>query len=75
MMRRIHSYLDEKGISIFASEVGEFCTSQEMAGISITLIKLDNEIKEYYNTSADSPGYMKFPHTLSINQYVNNYDN
>src|SRR4030065_1373326 len=60
VMRRIHSYLAERGISIFASEVGEFCTSQEMAGISITLIKLDEEIKKYYERSADSPGYVKF---------------
>lgn len=60
IMRRIHSYLAEKGISIFASEVGEFCTSLEMAGISITLVKLDEEIKGYYKMSADSPGYVKF---------------
>ena len=60
IMRRIHSYLGEKGISVYASELGEFCTSQEMAGISITLVKLDDELKKYYNMSADSPGYMKF---------------
>jgi len=57
--RRIHSYLNDKGISIYASEVGEFCTSQEMAGISITLIKLDDEIKKYFDMPADSPGYVK----------------
>jgi phosphoenolpyruvate---glycerone phosphotransferase subunit DhaK len=60
VIRRIHSYLQEKGISTFASEIGEFCTSQEMAGISITLIKLDDEIKKYYAANADSPGYKKF---------------
>lgn len=60
VMRRIHSYLSEKGISIYASEIGEFCTSQEMAGISITLIKLDDELKKYYDMPADSPGYKKF---------------
>jgi dihydroxyacetone kinase-like protein len=59
VMRGISTYLKEKGISIYASEIGEFCTSQEMAGISITLIKLDDEIKKYYDTSADSPGYKK----------------
>jgi dihydroxyacetone kinase-like protein len=59
VMRRIHSYLAKKGIAIYASEVGEFCTSQEMAGISITLIKLDDEIKRYYDMAADSPGYVK----------------
>jgi phosphoenolpyruvate---glycerone phosphotransferase subunit DhaK len=59
VIRGISFYLKEKGISIYASEIGEFCTSQEMAGVSITLIKLDYEIKKYYNTSADSPGYKK----------------
>lgn len=59
VMRRIHSYLSEKDISIYSSEVGEFCTSQEMAGISITLIKLDDEIKKFYDMTADSPGYKK----------------
>ncbi len=59
IMRRINSYLGEKGISIYGSELGEFCTSQEMAGISITLIKLDDELKKYYDMSADSPGYVK----------------
>jgi len=57
--RRIHSYLSKEGISIYASEIGEFCTSLEMAGISITLIKLDDEIKKYYDMLAYSPGYVK----------------
>lgn len=59
VMRRIHSYLSEKNISIYSTELGEFCTSQEMAGISITLIKLDSQLKKYYNMPADSPGYVK----------------
>ena len=59
VLRAVSFYLKEEGISIYASEIGEFCTSQEMAGISITLIKLDDEIKKYYDTSADSPGYKK----------------
>ena len=60
IMRKIHNYLDRKNISVYASEVGEFCTSQEMAGISISLIKLDEELKKYYDITADSPGYRKF---------------
>ena len=58
--RKIYYYLEEKGITIYSSEIGEFCTSQEMAGISITLVKLDDEIKKYYDMNADSPGYVKF---------------
>lgn len=60
MMKKIHEYLKEKNISIYASELGEFCTSQEMAGVSITLIKLDDEIKKYYKKAADSPGFVRF---------------
>ena len=48
--RKIYSYLNGKGISIYSAEVGEFCTSQEMAGVSITLMKLDAEIKKYYGS-------------------------
>jgi len=59
VMKKIHEYLAEKNMSIYASELGEFCTSQEMAGISISLIKIDKEIKKYYDMAADSPGYVK----------------
>jgi len=57
--RKIHEYLSGKNISICSTEVGEFRTSLEMAGISITFIKLDDEIKKYYNMTADSQGYIK----------------
>lgn len=57
--KSIYKFLSGKKINIYASEVGEFCTSQEMAGISVTLIKLDDEIKKYYDEPADSPGYLK----------------
>ena len=59
VMRGINFYLKEKGILVFSAEIGEFCTSQEMAGVSITLIKLDDEIKNYYGMPAQSPGYTK----------------
>jgi dihydroxyacetone kinase-like protein len=58
--RKMHSYLAEKGISIYSTEIGEFCTSQEMAGVSITLAKLDAELKKYFDMPCDSPGFRKF---------------
>jgi len=60
VMRAAHMYLREKGINIYASELGEFCTSLDMAGIAITLIKLDQEMKKYYDMPAYSPAYKKF---------------
>ena len=57
--RKVHSYLAEKSISIYSTEIGEFCTSQEMAGVSITLMKLDSELKKYYNMPCEAPGFKK----------------
>jgi dihydroxyacetone kinase-like protein len=57
--RKIYSYLSENTIKIYSLELGEFCTSQEMAGISITLIKIDDEIKKYYDAKAVCPCYKK----------------
>jgi dihydroxyacetone kinase-like protein len=36
--------LAAKGIDVTRSYVGEYCTSLEMAGASLTLVKLDDEI-------------------------------
>ena len=41
-----HKKLADKGINVFRSYVGEYCTSLEMAGAHISLLKVDNELKE-----------------------------
>ncbi|MBZ2199020.1 dihydroxyacetone kinase subunit DhaK [Occultella gossypii] len=41
-----HRKLADQGISVFRSYVGEYCTSLDMAGASLTLLKVDNELKE-----------------------------
>ena len=56
---KLHSYLRGKQIKILSTEIGEFCTSQEMAGISITLFKLDAELKKYYEMPCFAPGFRK----------------
>lgn len=40
-----HRKLAESGIEVFRSYVNEYCTSLEMAGASITLLKVDEEIE------------------------------
>jgi len=44
--RRVAQILEEKGITIYKSLVGSFASSMDMAGMSVTLVKLDAEIKE-----------------------------
>ena len=53
--RRIDQILKENGISVFHVYVGEFATSMEMAGFSISLLKLDDELKKLLARPARTP--------------------
>jgi dihydroxyacetone kinase-like protein len=50
-----HKVLAEKGISVGRSYVGEYCTSLDMAGASITLVRLDDEIESLLMDPAEIP--------------------
>ena len=53
--RRIHQVLDEKGIQVHRYYVGEYATAIEMAGFSISLLKLDDELTKYLDAPAATP--------------------
>lgn len=55
--RRVHEILSSKGIKIYKTFVGEFMTSLEMAGCSVSVLELDEELKELLNASADTPAF------------------
>ncbi|MGP5431763.1 dihydroxyacetone kinase subunit DhaK [Enterococcus malodoratus] len=55
--RRVNQVLNEKGIEIHKAEVGNYATSMDMIGMSVTLLKLDNEIEELLDTPCDTPYY------------------
>lgn len=45
---RLHDSLREAGVTVYGTPyVGEYMTSLEMAGFSVTLLKLDEEMKRY----------------------------
>ena len=50
---RAHEQLAARGINVWRSYVGEYCTSLEMAGASLTLVKLDDELKELFSAPAE----------------------
>jgi phosphoenolpyruvate---glycerone phosphotransferase subunit DhaK len=50
---RAHEQLQERGIKVARSYVGEYCTSLDMAGASVTLVKLDDELKELLSAPAE----------------------
>ena len=60
MNRKLQTLLKEKGISVFHVYVGEFATSMEMAGASISLLKLDKELKRLLSKPAHSPFFAQF---------------
>lgn len=51
--------LAEKNIKVYTSFVGEFATSMEMAGASISICKLDAEMKEWLDMPVHTPFYTK----------------
>lgn len=55
--RKVKEILTEKGIKIYKTFVGEYMTSLEMAGCSITLLKLNAELKELLDAPADTPAF------------------
>lgn len=52
---KTHQILAELGMQISVKFVGEYATSLEMSGASITLMKLDDELEELLNLPAHSP--------------------
>ena len=58
--RRVHALLTQMGVRIFMPHIGEYATSMEMAGASISLIRLDDELKGYLSAPADTPFFKQF---------------
>lgn len=52
--KRIHDVLTEKGIKIAKTYVGNYMTSIDMAGASISLLRLDDEMKALLLAPADT---------------------
>lgn len=55
--RAVCKRLQGKGVTVYMPHVGEFATSMEMAGCSITVFKLDAEMKELLRAPASTPFY------------------
>ena len=59
MNRKLHLLLKEKGILIHDMDVNSLVTTMEMAGASISLMKMDEELIKYYDRPCRSPYYTK----------------
>jgi len=53
--RRVHKRLADLGVGIHRRYIGEFATSLEMAGASLTVMRLDDRLAELIDAPARSP--------------------
>jgi dihydroxyacetone kinase-like protein len=60
VVRKINEHLSEKEIAVHRFYVGEYATSLEMAGLSISLLKLDDELEKYLDAPAQTPFFVQF---------------
>ncbi|MGA7149018.1 MAG: dihydroxyacetone kinase family protein [Microbacterium sp.] len=57
--RRIAELLHDAGLEIVDPHVGEYCTSFDMAGTSLTLFWPDDELEGLWETPVDTPAYRR----------------
>ncbi len=57
--RSVQQRLADAGVVIVEPEVGELVTSFDMAGVSLTLLWLDDELEQLWAAPADTPAYRK----------------
>ena len=55
--RRLYQLMTDKNVTVYMPHIGEFATSMEMAGLSVTVLKLDPQLKELLRSPASSPFY------------------
>ena len=55
--RRVHEILTGKGLTLVLPHIGEYATSMEMAGLSVTIMELDEELESLMRAPAASPFY------------------
>jgi dihydroxyacetone kinase len=59
LYRRAHRLLDDAGLRVHRVWCGEYATSLEMAGASISLLKLDDELARLVDAPAASPFFVQ----------------
>lgn len=52
----VEEYLKEQGLSVYKVFIGDYVTSLDMNGAALTVLKLDDELKELLDYEAKSPG-------------------
>lgn len=62
LYREVAGLLQEKGIHIYHGLVGNYFTSLDMGGATLSVLKLDEELKAYMDMEIDTPGWKVMHH-------------
>ena len=57
VLKEARAILDARGLKVHKTLVGPYVTCQEMAGISLSLLKLDDELKRFWDMPCASVCY------------------
>lgn len=55
----LYRHLAKDGLKVYDADIKTYCTSQEMGGFSISFMRMDEELKKYYDAPCYSPYYAK----------------
>jgi dihydroxyacetone kinase-like protein len=59
LYRSIHQLLGEKEICVYRPYIGEFATSMEMAGLSVSILRVDDELRELLDVPFETPFHIQ----------------
>lgn len=62
LYRRVKQLLDEAGLHVHRAYVGEYATSMEMTGASLTFFKLDDQLADLLDEPAETPFFVQTAH-------------
>ena len=57
--KHVKSVIEGKGLKVAKTLVGNYMTSLDMEGFSVTVLKLDDELKRYLDAPADTPAFVQ----------------
>jgi dihydroxyacetone kinase-like protein len=60
VFNKVYDLLKEKGIRVYRSYVGNYFTSLEMMGVTLSIMKLDEELKQLVDVEVDTMGMKQF---------------
>ena len=60
LYNEVYKIVEERNMQIYRSFVGNYFTSLDMAGVTLTIMRLEDELKECLDYEADSMGFKQF---------------